>query len=328
MIKIAIIGAGMSALSAAHLLKDHAEITLFEKARGVGGRMSTRRAEPYRFDHGAQYFTARTEAFQTFIHPLIKSGLIHRWNARYVKFERDKIIKRKSWNDDEPRYVGTPGMNNVVKHLAKGFFLHSKTKISSLQRRAGLWNLSDEQGKVYRGYEWVISTAPSPQTAALLPESFKNHADIRQIEMQPCFSLMLGFSNRLPFEFEAAHVTRSDVSWIAVNSSKPERPKHCTLVVHSSESYAKMHLDCDRDTVRQHLCSEASLILGLDLNVADFQAVHGWHYANNTSRKPFPAFMDQDLKLAACGDWCQGGRVEGAFVSAANLVNVMKENVL
>lgn len=53
MTKIAIIGAGLSGLSIAHLLKDYAQITVFEKARGVSGRLSTRRAEPYVFDHGA-----------------------------------------------------------------------------------------------------------------------------------------------------------------------------------------------------------------------------------------------------------------------------------
>ncbi|MGB2517422.1 MAG: NAD(P)-binding protein, partial [Pseudomonadales bacterium] len=32
--KIAIIGAGLAGLSAAHLLKEHSDITVFEKARG------------------------------------------------------------------------------------------------------------------------------------------------------------------------------------------------------------------------------------------------------------------------------------------------------
>ena len=50
MIRVAIIGAGLSGLSLAHLLRDKAEVILFEKARGVSGRMSTRRAEPFFFD--------------------------------------------------------------------------------------------------------------------------------------------------------------------------------------------------------------------------------------------------------------------------------------
>ena len=109
MTKIAIIGAGLSGLSTAHFLQNHAEVTLFEKACDVSGRISTRCAEPYFFDHGAQYFTARTKAFQDFIQPLINQGIIARWNARYVKFHSDKIIERKNWIDDEPRYVGVPG---------------------------------------------------------------------------------------------------------------------------------------------------------------------------------------------------------------------------
>ena len=54
MTKIAIIGAGLSGLTAAHDLKEHANVTLYEKSRGVGGRLATRRAEPFSFDHGAQ----------------------------------------------------------------------------------------------------------------------------------------------------------------------------------------------------------------------------------------------------------------------------------
>ncbi len=62
--KIAIIGAGISGLILAQRLKDHADIVVYEKARGVGGRMSTRYADPFYFDHGTQFFTARTDAFQ------------------------------------------------------------------------------------------------------------------------------------------------------------------------------------------------------------------------------------------------------------------------
>jgi renalase len=45
--KMAIIGSGLSGLTLAHLLKDCFEITLFEKARSPGGRLATRRTDPY-----------------------------------------------------------------------------------------------------------------------------------------------------------------------------------------------------------------------------------------------------------------------------------------
>ena len=169
MLKIAIIGSGISGLTAANLLKDYADITVFEKAQSVSGRMSTRRAEPYFFDHGAQYFTARTRSFKKFIQPLINSGVIARWNARYVKFDSNKIIERKAWGDEdnEPRYVGVPSMNMVAKHLAIDLDVKLNTRIVTLQK-VGKWQLLSEQNLPYDGFDWVISTAPSHQTADLL----------------------------------------------------------------------------------------------------------------------------------------------------------------
>ncbi len=328
MIKIAIIGAGISGISAAHLLKNYADITLFEKARGVSGRMSTRRAQPYLFDHGAQYFTARTKLFQDFIQPLLDQGIIERWNARYVKFKGNQIIERRNWNDEEPRYVGVPAMNQVAKFLAKGLSIYINTRIASINYQ-GAWQLTDEQGQQYSGFDWVIFTTPSPQAAELLPQSFKYHADINAIKMRACFSLMLGFEQIFSTEFEAAHVTDSDLSWIAVNSHKPQRPELFTLMVHSSEDYAEAYIDDDRDRVMQHLIDETSHVIGQDASQASYKTIHAWRYANNADKKKnSPTFIDQDLKLAACGDWCLRGNVEGAFTSAYDLTKLMKENSL
>ena len=156
MTKVAIIGAGLSGLSTAHLLKDYAKVFLFEKARGVSGRMSTRRAETYFFDHGAQYFTARTQPFKDFLLPLLNSGVIKRWNPRYVIYDDIEIIEQKNWANDEPRYVGVPGMNAVTQSLADSLNVNINTKISSIQRK-NKWELKDETGRCYDGFDWIIS---------------------------------------------------------------------------------------------------------------------------------------------------------------------------
>jgi renalase len=321
--KMAIIGAGLSGLSIAHLLKDHAQITVFEKARGVSGRMSTRRAEPYFFDHGAQYFTARTQAFQDFIQPLIEQGIIQRWSPRYVKLDGSQIIARANWIDEEPRYVGVPEMNQVAKYFAAGKHILLNTKIRSLAHN-GKWQLTDEQGQQYHDFDWVISAIPSPQALELLPQSFKYYSDIQAIKMRACFAVMLGFKQKIQLDFEAAHVINSDLSWIAVNSHKPRRADYFTLVLHSSENFAEAHIDTDREKIMQHLMAEASRIVGQDVSMAEYKNIHGWLYANNYQRESYLPLIDQDHQLAACGDWCLGGRVEGAFNAAYNLVQAIK----
>jgi renalase len=323
LLKIAIIGAGMSGLSAAHLLRDYAEVTIFEKSRGVGGRMSTRHASPYSFDHGAQYFTARTNAFQDFIKPIIKEGIVNRWDARYVKFHHNHIIEREHWNNDIPRYVGAPDMNSVVKYIADGFKIHLNTRVTSLERKNN-WTIMDDNNLFYNDFDWVILTIPSPQLIDIMPPSFKFFNEVKLLEMQACFALMLGFSEKIISDFDAAHIIDSDISWIAVNSSKPGRSGSSTLVVHSSTSYADNNTNGDIMGITNHLCNESSKIVGFDVNLADHKALHFWRYANNTKHNNHPLFLDPKINLAVCGDWCSGGRVEGAFTSSYNLTNAMK----
>ena len=51
--RIAIIGAGLCGLRCAEVLQTGGiEVQLFDKSRGVGGRLATRRHQHWRFDHG------------------------------------------------------------------------------------------------------------------------------------------------------------------------------------------------------------------------------------------------------------------------------------
>lgn len=64
-LSVAVIGAGFAGLTVArHLLDAGHAVHLFDKGRGAGGRMSTRRQDGHEFDHGAQFFTAREESFR------------------------------------------------------------------------------------------------------------------------------------------------------------------------------------------------------------------------------------------------------------------------
>lgn len=327
MVNIAIIGAGISGVTLAHFLKEIAEVTLFEKARGVSGRMSTRRADVYSFDHGAQYFTARTTRFQYFIQPLIEAGVIQRWTPQYVKFNGSKIVEHKNWADDEARYVGTPKMNMVAKQLAIGSNLHLSTRIQKIEKGSE-WILIDDQDTVHDGFDWIISTAPAPQTVDLFPSEFSFYQEIKSTKMQACYALMIGLTKEPNIEYQAAHVENSDISWIALNSHKPGRSNMPALVVHSSQTYAEDNWDRDKNVVIQDLVRELNSITGIDVTDADHISLHGWKYANIEKRDKLNLLVDDSMKLAACGDWCEGGRVEGAFTSACKLADYLKEKLV
>jgi len=86
--KIAILGCGVAGLSAARELRRHGiDVTLFDKSRGVGGRMSTRYSGDWEFDHGAQYFTVQDPDFQAEIDLATDAGVVVPWDAKalYLK---------------------------------------------------------------------------------------------------------------------------------------------------------------------------------------------------------------------------------------------------
>lgn len=325
--RIAVIGAGLSGLTLATQLQDVAKVAVFEKSRGVGGRMSTRRAEPYFFDHGAQYFTARSKSVQRFLAPLIENKIVQRWDAKYAQFDGTRNVLSADWGTDEPRYVAVPGMNAMAKHLvAQGLHVELGTRVTGLVRQSSGWELLFEDGSKHGTFDWVLMSVPAPQAAELLPENFRYVAHVRQSEMIGCFALMIGLSKPVSADFDAAHVSNSILSWMALNSSKPGRSKFGSVLLHSSPEFAQKHEDSCRETVSSELLAAAEELIDLPQESVAHTALHFWKYANNASRDPQPVLIDYDLGLAACGDWCEGGRVEGAFVSAFKLSEVLRSN--
>ena len=218
-------------------------------------------------------------------------------------------------------------MNALAKHLAKNVNIVANTHVQQLQPCQG-WLLEDTHGKTLGTFDWVISTAPAAQSAQLLPKEFAHFNALNTSTMLACFSLMLGFNEPLPLEFDSALVKGSDISWISVNSSKPKRPPGFTLLVHSTNCWAEQHFDQDRAKTQAHLCAITSDLIGHDVSQASHIGLHGWRYANCPKQPKCEPLVDSNLKLAACGDWCIQGRVEAAFISAKRTAEVIKQSIV
>lgn len=317
--KIAIVGAGLAGLTLANQLKQTAEVTLFEKSRGVGGRLATRWADPFYFDHGAQFFKAHSPAFKQLIEPLLAKGVVARWDARFVEIAQGEIQQSRQWDKFYPHYVGVPSMNAFAGALAEGLAIQLNTQVARLNKHQGMWQLWDEQGRELGEFDWVVLAIPVAQAAALLqqPTSFSNQ--LTSIKMNACFALMLGFEQPLSLPFDAALVRGADISWISVNSSKPGRNDSFTLLINSTNAWANDHIDDDREAVMAHLCHETSKTIGQSVDGAVHKVVHGWRYAN-VGKQTSPAYLvDAQQQIGVCSDWLIQGRVNAAFDSGLAL---------
>lgn len=312
--KIAIIGAGLSGLTLANRLADVHDVTVFEKARGPGGRMSTRRAAPFAFDHGAQYFTAESPLFQSFLKDLEDRDLLAAWPGEIVLTGGARV-------SDKPKFVAKPGMNAICKALAEPVDLRTQVHVERLIKLAEGWQLSAKDGGSHGPFDWVISTAPAEQSAALLPATFAGQNVLGDVEMYGCFALMLGFERPLEVDWQALKSGVPPIGWMAVDSEKPGRSGPCAVLIQSDNAWAEAHLEDNPEQVIAVLLSAGSELAGVDLTPATHQVLHRWRYASTPKPAGMPFLIDEDQHLAACGDWCPGSKVEAAFLSASALAD-------
>ena len=325
--RIAVIGAGISGLTLAQALSDIAEVCVFEKARGVGGRMSTRHAGPFHFDHGAQYFTARTPEFQIFLKPYLTAGVVIEWKGKIIAFEAGKKPNKSLWF--EPHYVCAPNMNSLCKKMAEGQKVALNTEAASLQaENAGGWQLADKTGNTLGRFDWVISTAPPAQTHNLFASHIPAVSSFSQAKMQGCYALMIGFNKPWDKRWIAANVRFNPLQWIAVNSSKPGRDNAFTcLVAHSSNSWAEGHIDDDVNTAQAFLIQEFESITGIDCGNADHVSTHRWRYATVTQNDDSGPYFDETLALASTGDWSKASRIEDVWIAANKLAQTLRTHL-
>lgn len=318
---IAIIGAGIAGITLARELSPIAEVSLFEKSRGLGGRMANRRRSGFAFDHGAQYFTARSPAFRAVAQQAIGAGHVGIWpKAVHTLSTRALVPDSRAL---EPRYIGLPGMSGLANGLAEGLHIRKEATVAALTRSSPGWRLSDSDGAELGRFDMVISTAPAPQTLRLMPEAFSGRDALASVRMSGCFTLMIGLHAPLDLGFDAARIEDDVLNWIALETSKPGRSDRTALTVHSRNDWAEANLERDPHEVRSLMLASLQRLIGLDLANAAWIDLHRWRYANVEQAVGEPYIFDHTLGLGACGDWCLGNRVEAAVESARALSHML-----
>lgn len=287
--RVAIIGAGLTGLTAAQQLTQAGVIpVIFDKGRGVGGRLATRRAEGgLQFDHGAQHLSAEGGEFAAFLEGLETAGSAARWMV-----------------DGVPKTVGLPGMTGVAKHLARGLDVRQGVEIADIRQTESGWQVAEQE------FDRVILTVPAPQAIGLLGGLPLAQA-LQDVEMTPNLTLMVALPGPAPF------VTRrnpdDDIAWIALDSDKPGRgATHC-WVAQASTSYSTAHLELDKPQIAEQMLPLVCAHLEADPKTALYVSAHRWRYAQAAVPLGQP-FVSQD-GIFVGGDWALSAKAEGAWQS-------------
>ena len=326
--KIAVIGAGIAGLNLANVLSQFAEVAVFEQSDKSGGRVATHSVEGFSFDHGAQFFTAKTPAFKSFIKSLQSEGVIARWDANFVEIDRSVISAQRRWDETYPHYVGSPTMNAIGRYMAQNLDVRFNQHVQSVQRDQGEWLIKTTNAEGLSIFDWVVFAIPALQVSALLPDSCQFKADLNDVVMQPCFSLMLGYEVAKFNAWDAAIVSNSLLSWVSINSTKPNRSNAFTVLTTSRNDWANANFNQTDDFVVNSMLTELACVMGQHMTDYSYLKLKRWKYANAARRAQQMSFLDESLHLASCGDWCKIGRIESAFTSSLDLAMKIKTHLL
>lgn len=338
--KIAVIGAGISGLACAAALSAHGHrADIFEKSRGPAGRMSTRRGEDHaptglpadekttwQCDHGAQYFTARDPRFRAELERWTTAGVAAQWQGRMAS------VDASGWSapaSDTQRFVGTPRMTSpaawVLQDLASTAGFYPQHTVHSVERAPGGWCVSTaEQGPAGAHYDALMIAVPAPQARVLLaPVAPAAAAVAASAVMRGSWALMLRYDAPVALPCDGAFINTGPLRWVARDSSKPGRSGPETWLLHASAEWSEAHIEDDAAAVTRTLLAAFADLGGPPPRAS---SAHRWRYADTapgTSAAPSGHWWDPEQQLGMCGDWLNGGKVEGAWLSGHLLANAL-----
>lgn len=310
LVRVVIVGAGISGLVAAQeLTAAGVDVAVVDKGRSVGGRLATRRIGEARLDHGAQFFTVRTPAFQRRVDEWVERGIVRIWNHG---FDADN-------SDGHPRYVATSGMNSVAKDLAAGLEGTSctiETSTMAFTIRAsevnGSWDVVIDDASVRTG-DAVILTSPLPQSLALLVDSgVEMNGTLMRTEYDRTIALLVTLDGPADVR-DPGGVQDGDDVFSFIGDNRAKGISSCdALTFHANPTWSEAHWN-DDDTLVEKLTTAARSWLG-NASILETQ-VKKWRLATPRSIWPDPCWTSADGRIVMAGDAFAGPKVEGAHNS-------------
>jgi predicted NAD/FAD-dependent oxidoreductase len=327
--KVAIVGSGLAGLTIGHELRDRGyQVSLFDKARGPGGRMSSKRAGEQSIDMGAQYFTIRHQGFRHFLESKAGNESWGIWEGHFQDRDETGLWRPSS---REARHVGIPRMSAITRAMSRELDVSTRQRIIELSRTdSERWLITSEaDGSLEREehgeFDAVLLTAPVQQCRDLLNNSalasLADELNRPDFELQPCWAVALHFSGDAEFPTDGGKLEHPVLGWVANNSSKAGRQEEGEgqwLVLHATAEWSERNREASAEDVIREMTASFLDIIQAEQQ-PDQSLAHCWLYAK-AGKAGAGSFWWPEHRLGVAGDWLNGGRVEAAWESATDLV--------
>jgi len=324
-LRVAIVGAGIAGLAAGRTLqKSGASVVLYDKARGVGGRLATRRVQDFVFDTGATSIAPRGLGIETaMLAELDQSELIQIQKPIYTHTNL-RVSPGDTARNSTPRYTYRPGSNHLAKLLAEGLDVRLNTQVDTLKRDGQTFEVEGST------FDAVILTPPIPQ-ASLLLWSLGESRPVANARYRSCISIMLGFDQPtpdIPYHALIDVEQRHPLTWISVESAKrPGRaPEGKTaMVLQMSPTYSHDHYQTSDERIIPDVLGYVQDLFGSEFNSPVAIDTKRWKYSQPETVAVFETVNNNHNGVILAGDGLAAGRVERAYESGLMAARLLLE---
>lgn len=329
--KIGVIGAGISGLTAARklALAGH-DVTVIEKNRRLGGKMASREIGGLPADYGVSHFEVSDPDFAAFVDELREEEIVRTWAHEFSLYDGTQYHPENPNEHPSNWFAATGGMGQVARYLSRWVDVKTEEKAGGMtfigsdrsRKRAWMINLTDIS--VFE-CDAVILAAPAPEAYGVLQTAqdetparrIIRHID--EIRYRPCWSLLISCGEAAP-RFKGISCEDDVLEWIGNESSKSDTSEG-VLLLQSTGAFARRNAGTDPVQVKDRLVGRASDITGLDLDPGAEGYLHFWKYfrAENPMDEYFMELEMEEAPLALVGDYYMGPTLEDAWLSGEKL---------
>lgn len=298
--QVAIVGAGLAGLACAAVLEGAGiTVSLLDKGKRPGGRLSTLKLGERQWDFGAQYFVARDPRFAAQAARWKRQGVAERW-----------------WNGPAGAMVGVPAMSALVEAECAARDVRFNALVQRIERKAEGWRVVGP-GLDAGGFDALVVAVPAEQAAALLSlHDLTLAREAAAVRSSPCWTAMIGFDQ--PLGAGPAYMREfPPIAWAARGSAKPGRPGGETWVVQADPQWSREHLERTAEDVASLLFEALAHGIG-ELPSPAFLKAHRWRFARPAVEHELLPW-NPAIRLGACGDWCGAPTIEAAWLSGHRL---------
>ena len=345
--KLLVVGGGATGSFIAHLLNKSGSVakvalSLWEKSRGVGGRMSTHRFDgDLMADMGAQYITVPcklgrpTTAMTTFnetIQELLYANIL----VPFCGVIEGELNSRQEAGKEN--FVAPRGINSIAKH----FINNSKTQVCFNKRlvavdvSANTLCCTAEDG-TSETFDGLVLTIPLPQVSSLqgnISTFLKQHeGQLSKAEYSSRYAVAFTFKQDALscFTWSSKYFQDDVIRYVSCEPRKRGETNlpMTVLLVHTSVPFGLHHLEDDKQAISKTIESRLSLLIpGLPPSV-DSYCVR-WRYSQVRQQvcgsEGYLVIQDTPL-VVLTGDAFTHSNLEGTFKAASATAGLIEQRL-